>query len=180
MERTTLHSTLLWDYGRAFINTAGDALRIYQKENPTSDLREPTLFPIYFNFLHGIELGLKSYLVHETGMLDKELRGVGHKLDDLLAKALHHHLRRACTKLTLTNISVIRFFSEHYATKKFEYVWMGGSMKMLPIYMVAETAKTLISNLEHIVGTPGAKEWAALSTSEKRAMREEWKQHGGF
>ena len=180
MERKTLYSTLLWDYGRSFINTAGDALRIYQKENPMSDLREPTLFPIYFNFLHGIELGLKSYLVHKTGMLEKELRQYGHRLDDLLAEALRHRLEQDCTKLTSTNLEVIRFLSKHYATKKFEYVWMGGSLEMLPIHMVHETANTLISSLQDVVGTPGAKEWAALPDSLKRSMRKEWKRDGGF
>ena len=119
-----LPSVALWFNGLEFIVTAKvalDSLRtnksfgpiVYPNTNPIGDAPSA----IYFNFLHGIELCLKFYLVHEVGMLEKELRKFSHDLDRLLKEALKHRLECACTELTATDLQTIRFLSEHYSSK---------------------------------------------------------------
>ena len=143
-----------------------------RKRNPTNSIGPGYApFAIYFNFLRGIELGLKSYLVHEAEMLEKELRKKewGHNLDRLLEEALKHPLQSACTELTDTDLEVIRHSSEPYSSKKFEYIWMGGSLEMLPIDQVAKTTDNLIFGVEDLVRKP----WEALSDSEKERAKQE-------
>ncbi len=162
----------LWHYGREFIETAAAALDLYKKNNPTNPIGPSYApFAIYFNFLHGIELGLKSYLVHEAGMLEKELREkrFGHKLNRLLNKALRHGLQSACTELTDTDLQAIRLLSKHYSSKKFEYIWMDGPLEMLDIDQVAKTANNLISGLKDLVSLE------ALSDSEKKEVLSDFK-----
>ena len=172
-----LWSAGLWSDGREFIETAAAALAFYKKKNPTNPNGPGyASFAIYFNFLHGIELSLKSYLVHEVGMREKELRDpnkFGHNLDRLLDKALCHRLQCACTELEDIDIKAIRFLSEPYSSKKFEYIWMGGRLEMLNIDQVAKTANHLSSGLRDLVWTGMAQEWEAFSDSEKKKAKQE-------
>ena len=171
-----LWSAGLWFYGQEFIETAVDALAAYKKKNPTNPIGPGYApFAIYFNFLHGIELCLKSYLVHEAGMRDEDLRSkeFGHNLDRLLDEALCHRLRDACTELTNTDLETIRFSSKNYSSKNFEYIWMGGSLEMLPIDQVAKTAKVLRSGLKNLVWAPMAQQWESFSDSEKKRAKRE-------
>ena len=170
-ERHTLWSAGLWRYGHEFVTTAADALVLYKKKNPIGPHYAP--FAIYYNFLHGIELGLKSYLVHETRASDKKLRRFSHDLDGLLSEALDHGLRCACTGLTHTDLAVIRFLSANYNDKHFEYIHMGGELEILHIDRVAKTANVLISGLEDLVWVPMAQQWESFSRSEKEIARQE-------
>ena len=171
-----LWSAGLWCYGQEFIETAVDALDLYKKKNPTNRIGPGYApFAIYFNFLRGIELCLKSYLVHEAGMREEELREkrFSHKLNRLLEEALHHRLQSACTELTDTDLRVIYFLSKHYSSKKFEYIWMGGLLEMLKIDQVAKTANHLSSGLRDLVWTGMASEWEVFSDSEKKRAKQE-------
>ena len=173
-KRNNLRSAGLWFYGLEFIETAADALAAYKKKNPTKPIGPGYApFAIYFNFLHGIELCLKSYLVHEAGMCDEDLRSkeFRHNLDRLLDEAICHRLRGACTELTDTDLETIRYSSKNYSYKNFEYMWMGGSLEILPIDQVAKTAKVLRSGLENLVWAPMAQQWESLSDSEKKRAK---------
>ena len=166
-----LRSAGLCSYGLEFRQTAVDALDLYKKKNPSNPINPGYApFAIYFNFLHGIELGLKSYLVHKAGMREEELRTkFGHNLDRLLEVAFRHDLQTACTELTDTDIQTISSLSEHYSSKKFEYIWMDGSLEMFDIEEVAKATDNLIFGVEDLVRKP----WEALSGSEKERAKQE-------
>ena len=168
-----LRSAGLCSYGLEYRQTAVDALDLYKKRNPTNPNGHAGYAPfaIYFNFLHGIELGLKSYLVYEAGTLEEELRKkpFSHNLKRLLNEALRHRLQCVCTELTDTDLRTIRDLSKHYSDKTFEYIWTGGSLGVLPIDQVAKTADNLIFGVEGLVRKP----WEALPDSEKEKAKQE-------
>ena len=147
-------------YANEFITVGHDALNSHRKRNISSrssgyDQVQPSQivpFPIYFNFLHGIELGLKAYLLNiEALTLDelKKSKEFGHNLANLVDKALDYGLRNDCPELTESNISVIRFSSETYTNKRLEYIRIGGE-QIRPIDEVADAADTLISSLKQL------------------------------
>ena len=148
-------------YGSDFIAVACDALEAYRKRQP--ELNDPTYSsfsrqqlleiapdPIYYNFLHGVELGLKSYLLHAgTRPLEKIRKHFGHDLSRLLDETLKLDLRSQCPQLTDTHIEAIRFSSELYRSKQLEYIRIG-AVQSVPIDQVAEAAKTLIGGLKRL------------------------------
>ena len=147
----------LWRFGCEFLTIGHDALACHRKREkehrgPNRSHvapREVSSFPIYYNFLHGIELGLKAYLRHVDAVPLEELRNpkkYGHDLDRLLTKALCHGLREACPELTDSHVDTIRFSSGLYAKKEFEYIRIGG-VQLVPIEQVVEAADILIAGL---------------------------------
>ena len=170
-KRTNAWSAGLWSYGSEFVTTAADPLALYRKKNPVDPHYAP--FAIYYNFAHGIELGLKSYLVHEPRASDKHLREVNHDLERLLCEALDNRLRCACTGLTDTDLVVIQFLSKNYKNKRFEYIHTGDNLEMMHIDEVAKTANALICGLEDLVYAPMAQQWNSLSDSEKKLERQD-------
>ena len=151
----------LWRYGCEFVAVGHDALACHRKrEKDGYDLqrnhvppRKVPPFPIYYNFLHGIELGLKAYLRHVDAVPLKDLRDskkFGHRLDRLLTKALCHHLREACPNLTDSHIGTICCSSRLYAGKGFEYIQIGPARLKL-IDQVVEVADTLIAGLGGLI-----------------------------
>ena len=151
--------------GREFITVGHDALAAHRERQ--TELRDPgcgplrhrhlleeATFAVYYNFLHGVELGLKSYLLHvEMATLEDLRTRFGHKLACLLDEALKHSLCSQCPKLTDTHLDTIRFLSTLYADKQFEYHWIGRLLNV-PIDQVAETAKTLITELKKLPMKP--------------------------
>ena len=147
--------------GEEFITVARDALAAYRKRltelsNPQvpqyrkDQLLETAPFPIYYNFLHGVELGLKSYLLHvKAATLEGLRKRFGHKLDCLLGEALQHNLRSQCRELTDTHIGAIDNSSWLCEDKQFEYHRTGG-VSPVPIDCVAEAAETLIAALKRL------------------------------
>ena len=147
-------------FGREFIRVGCDALDAYRKSLPelgdpgTTPFRREQLLAvapdaIYYNFLHGIELGLKSYLRHVDAVPLQALRRhpFGHDLSRLLGEAINkHNLRTACPKLTDTHIDAIHHSSPLYASKEFEYIYIG-FVSLVGIDEVAEAAETLINDL---------------------------------
>ena len=147
--------------GREFIKVGHDALCCHRKrqkkllgpsQEPPLDLQgEIAPFAIYYNFLHGVELGLKAYLRHVDAVTLKNLksRRFGHNLASLLDEALKHGLCSQCPELTVTNLAVIRSLSPIYADKQFEYIRIGG-VQLEPVAQVAEAAETLIAELKKL------------------------------
>ena len=146
----------LWRYGLEFITVGHDALDSHRKREIAGrgpnrshvPLSSRAPFPIYYNFLHGVELGLKAYLLSVKAATIEELRSkkFGHNLDRLLNKALDYDRRSGCLELTDAHISVICSSNELYASKQFEYIKIGEA-QLMPIDSVAEAADTLIAGL---------------------------------
>lgn len=152
-------------FGVEFITVARDALKAYRDREPElhdrqvlqfrrEQLLELAPFPIYFNFLHGVELGLKSYLLQVGPEPLGEIRKrFSHRLDCLLDEARKYDLHRQCPELKQTHIDVIRHSSQLYASKQFEYIRTGG-VSLVPIDQVAEAAETLITGLKRLPMEP--------------------------
>ena len=142
-------------YGEQFITVARDALEAYRNRNPPPSVLEKcvgetALEAIYYNFLHGVELGLKSYLLHVEAVEFRVLRRqFGHNLTRLLDEALKHGLCRQCPKLTDDHLKAICLSSPLYKRKQFEYIRIG-AVSIPPIPKVAEAAETLIAGLKEL------------------------------
>ena len=139
-------------FGEEFITVGKDALKAHRRKNPPTlleqHLGEVAPHAIYYNFLHGVELGLKSYLRHIDAIPLKKLRSrsYGHDLCRLLDVAIRHGLRARCPRLEDPHIDVIRCSNERYMQKEFEYI-RTGLARYPPIDAVAKAAKTLIDEL---------------------------------
>ena len=146
-------------FGAEFITVGKDALEAYRKRNPPTLLDEHSgeVAPdaIYYNFLHGVELGLKSYLRHIDAVPFKDLRShlYGHNLCSLLDESIKGGLRARCPKLEDAHIDVIRCLNEYYMRKQFEYVQIGLAQYQT-IDVVATTAETLIAGLKQLPMQP--------------------------
>ena len=109
-------------FGREYITVGHDALEADRKRNPPTTLERclGTVAPdaIYYNFLHGVELGLKSYLRHIDAVPLQALRHCpyGHDLCRLVDKSIKHGLLTKCPKLDETQIEVIRCSNKIYAS----------------------------------------------------------------
>ncbi len=140
----------LWRDGFEFITVGHDALVSYRKRNPSNheSAEEIPPFAIYYNFLHGIELGLKAYLLHVKARELKELRSkeFGHNLAILLAEVLAHGLSPDVLILEDSNITAIVFSSWYYENKRLEYSKIGGG-QIMEVNIVAKAADTLIVGL---------------------------------
>ena len=146
-------------YAIEFITVGRDALDKHRKRHiadrgPGRDhvpYNLPPPFPIYYNFLHGMELGLKAYLLHVNAVTIGDLKSeqLGHNLANLLDKALEHDLCIKCPELTDSIIQVIRFSSSAYADKRFEYIRIGG-LQLKPIDEITDAADTLINGLNQL------------------------------
>ena len=144
-------------YADEFIAVGHDALNCYRKRE--SSLRGSSYehvppdrivpFPIYFNFLHGIELGLKAYLLHVDAATINKLKSkqLGHNLSNLLDKALEHGLSSNFPELTKRHTDIIRCSNETYSNKWFEYIRIGGE-RLMPIDEVVTVAYKLSKGLK--------------------------------
>ena len=145
--------------GAEFIKVGQDALEAYRRRNPPTlldqDLGEVAHDAIYYNFLHGIELGLKSYLRHTNAVPLRDLRSssFGHDLCCLLDKSIEHGFHTECPELKDAHIEVIWCSSERYRSKEFEYIQIGAA-QYPPIDAVAEAAETLITELKELQMKP--------------------------
>lgn len=106
---------------------------------------------IYYNFLHGVELGLKSYLRHIDSVPIKDLRSrsYGHNLCRLLDESIQHGLCAKCPKLTRVHLETLRCSSEFYMQKEFEYIRIGFAQSPT-INAVKEAAEMLIFGLNKL------------------------------
>ncbi|MEX2125586.1 MAG: hypothetical protein WD795_16985 [Woeseia sp.] len=112
-------------------------------------------FPIYFNYLHSIELALKAYMLH-TGSGLQELRppgGVGHNLNASLGACIERSLRDHCPELSDMLIEVITESDEMYKKKDFEYIRQG-DVTLQHIDQIALAANALLSGLRTLQMLP--------------------------
>ena len=146
-------------FGEGFITVGRDALKAQRSRTPPTPLEQALgeLAPdaIHYNFLHGVELGLKSYLRHVDAISLRNFRGrsYGHDLCRLLDESIRHGLRARCPKLEDVHIEVIRCSNELYMPKEFEYIRIGLT-RYPPIDAVAKAAKTLIAELKELPMQP--------------------------
>ena len=146
-------------YGREFVTVGHDALKAHRTRNPCTllDQHLGAVAPdaIYYNFMHGVELGLKSYLRHTDAVPLRSLRrrSFGHDLSRLLDESIEHGLRTACPELRDIHIEAIRCGNELYKAKEFEYIWIGFS-QYPPIDAIAEASETLMTELKKLPMKP--------------------------
>lgn len=140
-----------------FITVGRDALDCYYKREKklpafgflSEIASEIAPEAIYYNFLHGIELGLKAYLLKfGAATIGSLRRNFGHDLKRLLCEACAYGLRQRCPRLSDKHIDVIRTSSSLYKGKEFEYIRIGAVTQPL-IGDVAEAAETLLADLKN-------------------------------
>ena len=80
--------------------------------------RNKFAFPIYYLFLHAIELALKAYLRQVNAVTMAELRlDYGHNISKLIRKATDENLRSYCS-LNDPQIEALNALSDIYSKKK--------------------------------------------------------------
>ena len=142
-------------FGKEFITVGKDALKAHRMRCPPTlleeHLGEMVSDAIYYNFLHGVELGLKSYLRHIDAVNLQEFRTppYGHNLCSLLDKSIHLNLRAVCPKLKDSHIDAIHCSNKRYMQKELEYVHIGLA-EYPTINAVAKAAETLIAELKEL------------------------------
>ena len=106
-------------------------------------------FPVYYNLLHGIELLLKSFLLHTGVTLQNVENRVGHKIDNALNDCLKRGLLDVCPHLNDTMIGNLRAISPMYASKEFEYLSVGATH--LPhVEDIQDVATELVGSLRRL------------------------------
>lgn len=138
-------------FANEFITVGRDALACHRDRcPPMPGLPEIPPEAIYYNFLHGIELGLKAYLLQvEAATIGCLRKNFGHDLERLLCKACGSGLRERCPHLSDEHLEAIRVSSSLYKSKEFEYARIG-AVKQLPIGVVAEAVETLLADLQEL------------------------------
>ena len=127
----------LWTEAREFRDVGQCALKAHPNK---------FAFPIYYLFLHAVELSLKAYLRQVEAATMAELRReYGHNISKLIDKAIDKNLCSHCS-LNETQIKVLDALSDIYSKKDFEYFRLG--FYSLPnIQLVAATADVLVEDI---------------------------------
>ena len=99
----------------------------------------------YYLYCHGIELGLKSFLVSQ-GATDKILRKIGHDLIRALKAALCYDLLAFEDK----DLELLEWLNSYYKDKEFEYLFVGSKSYPLP-EVVQEFAERLLVKIKPII-----------------------------
>ena len=103
-------------------------------------------FPIYYLFLHAIELALKAYLRQvEAVPMDKLRLEYGHNISKLIRKATDENLRAYCS-LNDPQIKALNALSDIYSKKEFEYFRLG-PYNLPDIQLVAAATDVLVENI---------------------------------
>ena len=111
-------------------------------------------FAIYANFGRAIELGLKSFLMHQ-GIPAKQLRGravFGHDLKRCLGGAISHGLL-SDVKLSSLHQRVIRGLSRPYYEKLFDSPHIG-AVELMHVDQVAAATRELLAGLSNVPYKP--------------------------
>ncbi len=140
-------------YANEYDQVAKDALEAFRAKLPESQRHHSHVpFAIYYNFLHAIELALKSYMVH-TGSDLGELRRVGHNLEEALDLYIEKGIRDNCPKLTDLLVGTIRHASPTYKDKDFEYIRVG-PIQLEHIDQIAMASSALLAGIGNIEMQP--------------------------
>lgn len=130
-------------FAQEYLQVATDALGGYRERLPEVQRHHTHVpFPIYFNFLHSVELALKSFLVH-TGSDLRELMRIGHDLEAALDLCLQRGIMEHCEGLTDVFQGTIRHANGQYSQKDFEYIRVG-HVELAHIDQVALAARALV------------------------------------
>jgi HEPN domain-containing protein len=115
-----------------------DAAKLVRREKPV------TFTPTYFLACQSIELSIKAYL-RGSGYSDKQLRDIGHNLDECIAKAkatgVDSHV-----KLSPADVAMIAAINPYYQFKDFQYSTTGYKSFPHPDLLIA-LAERLWSDL---------------------------------
>lgn len=142
-------------YGKQFVTVGQDALEAHRRRSFGTASTQVRLVvapdAIYYNLLHGVELGLKAYLrqIDAVSLSDLRRPPYGHNLSSLIEKSINCNLLANCPKLKKLHIDALHSANQLYMNKEFEYIRIG-FVQYPPIEVVAEAADTLITSLENI------------------------------
>ena len=140
-------------YATEYDQVAKDALQCYRDRLPEPQRHHTHVpFPIYFNFLHAIELALKSYMLH-TGSVLRELRGVGHNLEAALDICIERGIRDSCPEVTDVMLETIRHANQMYQMKDFEYIRVG-AVQLAHIDQIAMASSALLACANNVAMQP--------------------------
>lgn len=138
-----------------FRNVGQDALVAHKArlraESPTGTIliARPPSFPVYYLFLHAIELVLKAYLRQMEAATMKELRKkYGHDISELMRAANANDLDSLC-QLTSRQREAIYQVAGLYLEKRFEYFQLG-LVTIPPIEPIAEATDALINGIKRM------------------------------
>ncbi len=139
-----------------FRNVGRDALEAHKArlraQSPTGTIliSLPPSFPVYYLFLHAIELVLKAYLRQMELATLKELRSrkYGHDISELIRVATTNGLDSLC-QLTPRQREAVYQVAGLYLEKRFEYFQLG-LVTIPPIELLAEAADVLIEGIRRM------------------------------
>lgn len=114
---------------------------------------------VYYNYVHGIELLLKSYLLHTGTSIEDVEEHVRQDVDEALARCINAGLRKVCPELDEIAQAAIVAVSEPYWRKRFEYLRVEG-LHLPHVGQVAEAAHALVAGLRFLK----MERWQSLST----------------
>lgn len=123
MERTT--ATGLWTYGDSYLKAARHVARIKLQHSA----------PVYFLYVHAIELALKAYLRAQGATLE-DLKSIGHSLPELLKRARQKGLHDSNAPTATTQI--LKTLDVYNRTHEFRYIVTG--FKTLPTVAALDVA----------------------------------------
>ena len=132
---------------KEFRDVGQDALAAHMKR-----VQSPASFPIYYNFLHAIELLLKAYLRQVDAVPLKELRNqpYRHNISKLLEVSIEKGICSHC-KLNSDQIDAIHEASCEYSTKRLEYFYLGlTTTTKISIKRIADATDTLVDGIDDI------------------------------
>ena len=136
-----------------FRDVGSDALAVHKgrhgRRNPVQyiTLTFPASLPIYYLFLHSIELSLKTYLLQVKAVTIGQLRKqYGHDISKLSAIAVQHNLESRC-KIDRKQWEAVYQVAGYYLEKRFEYFQLG-LLTMPPIEPIAQIADNLIEGID--------------------------------
>lgn len=147
-------------YAQEYAQAGRDALEGFRARQP--EPQPPYTFapfPVYFNFLHSIELALKSYMVY-TGSSSREMHRVGHDLDAALDICIERGIKDACPSFRPLMMETIRNANELYKRKDFEYIRVGYIQHLEPIDQIVMATDVLLTDLGRIDMLKTSPEWA--------------------
>ena len=113
-------------------------------------IASPASFPIYYNFLHAIELLLKAYLRHVDAVPLKELRHqpYRHNISKLLEVSIEKEICSHCN-LNSDQIDAIHEVSCEYSTKRLEYFYLRlTTPPKISIKRIADATDTLVDGID--------------------------------
>ena len=140
-------------YAQEYLQVADDALHAHRARLPENQRHHTHVpFPLYFNYLHSIELALKAYLAH-TGSDVRHLRQIGHNLEAALDECIERGMREQDDAITDVMLDTVRHANQLYSRKDFEYIRVG-MVQLAHIDQVAMAATAILNCMNQIAMHP--------------------------